>query len=327
MMYTPFARPIAAAVLVLLGAAAMPAQAFDQVVIFGDSLSDSGNNALVIGTDPTQVITGNSYVPTFPYASGTYSNGNVWATSFAAGLGLSALPSLAGGTDYAYGGALTHGAGYPPNLQKQLNQFLGSGPASIADTVFVIEGGGNNARDALASISQGAPQNPTINRTARRYASDIGNMVDALQAAGAQHIVVWDTPDIGLTPAVESAGSAASGLGTALATQMNLALASRLSGEAGVLTFDVFGLLDSVVASPSSYGLVNATDACGAILGCNPSSYLFWDGIHPTSAGHAILAQGMLQTLGITTPVPEPAKAWMLLAGVLTLAWRRRSRT
>jgi outer membrane lipase/esterase len=108
-------------------ASVQPAGTFSAVYVFGDSLSDGGNNALVIGSRPTQVITGNSYTPTFPYASGDYSDGPVWVNSFDAGLGLSACaaPSLGGGGNYAYGGALTvidgHGGRlkFPPSATTQ----------------------------------------------------------------------------------------------------------------------------------------------------------------------------------------------------------------
>jgi hypothetical protein len=45
----------------------------------------------------------------------------------AASLGLSANPSLAGGTDYAFGGALTGTTppnGFPPGLEAQVGSFL-----------------------------------------------------------------------------------------------------------------------------------------------------------------------------------------------------------
>jgi len=61
------------------------------------------------------------------------------------------------------------------------------------NALYVIEGGGNNARAALTAIVGGALPGPTILSTALSFAANIGTIVDQLQAAGAQHIVVWDT--------------------------------------------------------------------------------------------------------------------------------------
>ncbi len=315
MTHQPFCRSLLAAGLLAVAALApLPAAAYSSLVIFGDSLSDSGNNASLLGTAPGQVITGNSYIPTRPYASGTYSNSDVWATSFAAALGLQALPSRGGGSNYAYGGAITNG-GFPPSLTRQLQLYGATAPTDEASALYVIAGGGNNARAALSAIDKGADATTTIAAVAAGFASDIGNMVDTLQAAGAQKIVVWNTPDIGLAPAVLAQNDSA--MGTRIASAMNLALDARLLGEQGVVEFNIFNL----VGEASSFGLVNVTDACGAIALCNPDTYLFWDGIHPTSAGHALISSAMLATV-----VPEPATLWMFALGGAALLLRRRRR-
>jgi outer membrane lipase/esterase len=103
-------RVLLAMILALgcLATAATHASAYSALYIFGDSLSDSGNNAIVLAPNTTPVpISGNDFIPTFPYASGHYTNGPVWAQDFAAVLGLSASPSLLGGTNFAFGGART----------------------------------------------------------------------------------------------------------------------------------------------------------------------------------------------------------------------------
>ncbi len=109
---------------------------YSNLFIFGDSLSDSGNNAVVLAPNVTPVpISGNAFIPTFPYASGHYTNGQVWAQSFALSLGLSANPSILGGTDYAFGGARTGPLTpnpfpgglfnpFPPSLETQVAFFL-----------------------------------------------------------------------------------------------------------------------------------------------------------------------------------------------------------
>src|SRR5262249_10821909 len=84
------------------------ASAYSPLYIFGASLSDSGNNAIVLAPNTTPVpISGNDFIPTFPCASGHYTNGPGWAQDFAAALGLSASPSLLGGTNLAFGDART----------------------------------------------------------------------------------------------------------------------------------------------------------------------------------------------------------------------------
>lgn len=322
MQLNPLRRLLATTTLAVASLAVLPApaSAFDGVFIFGDSLSDTGNNAIAIGTLADQPIS-NTYIPTYPYESGRYSNGEVWTASFAQALGLGASASLAGGNVYAYGGARTGvvSSDGAPSLRDQVSDYLGHFDAD-PNALYVIAGGGNNARDTLEAIAGGAPLLKSVIAGARSYAADVGFMIDELQASGAQHIVVWNTPDLGLAPAVraEAGGSFLAGI---VVKSMNKALDRRLAREPGsVVEFDSFGLFDNVAANPGAYGLVDVTNACGGIPGCDPSTYLFWDGIHPTSAGHAILAEGMIALV-----VPEPGTVWMYLAGVgVLVAWRRR---
>jgi len=160
---------------------------------------------------------------------------------------------------------------------------------------------------------------PTVASTALTFATNVGAIVDQLHAAGAQHIVVWDTPNLGLAPAVVAAGGAS--LGSFLAASMNAALAQRLAGEVGVSTFDIFGLGTEIALDPLAFGFTNITDACGAVAGANCNTHEFWDGIHPTAAAHMEIADAFVAT------VPEPSTwAMMILgfAGVGFMAYRRR---
>ncbi len=45
----------------------------------------------------------------------------------------------------------------------------------------------------------------------------------------------------------------------------------------------IFGLGTAIALDPSAFGFTNVTDACGAIVGANCSTYEYWDGIHPTA--------------------------------------------
>jgi outer membrane lipase/esterase len=302
------------------------AASYDRLVVFGDSLSDVGNNALLFGSDANQQITGDGYFAQRTYASGTYTNGQVWAQRFAAKLGLAALPSQGGGDIFAYGGAETgtDGAGgYPISLSTQLGQYL-TRQSGVADpnALYVVAGGGNNARVALEAMLMGADINNTIGATAMAYAADVGAMVDSLQAAGAQHILVWNTPDFGLTPLANSYGSLASFASTSLSMAMNGALDQRLAGEA-VLRFDFFGFMHGAVANAAALGFSDVLHACGALSNAcaDPASALYFDGIHPTDKAHQILADGVL-----AVAVPEPASYALMSLGLLVcvVAARRR---
>jgi outer membrane lipase/esterase len=304
---------------------------YSKLFIFGDSLSDSGNNAVFAPETTSVPISGNTFIPTYPYASGHYTNGEVWAQSFAASFGLSAIPSVLGGTDYAFGGATTGPLSpnalpgglfdpFPPSLRTQVAFFLSQYADMVpSNALYVVAGGGNNARDALAEIfACGDPScvQEIIAISALTYAQDIGIIVGELELAGAQHIVVWNSPDVGKAPAVEDMGGAE--IGSLLASSMNAALLNAIGGDPGVMVFDLFGFMDQVVNHEGKYNLTNVDDACAQFVNCDPSTYLFWDGIHPTSAGHALISSAMLRF------VPEPATAALFGAALAILAFCRR---
>jgi phospholipase/lecithinase/hemolysin len=343
-----FVRLAAAAAFTgLTGLASATAAPYTGLYVLGDSLSDAGNLAAIIGSNPSQVITGNSYIPGQPYASGQFTNGNVWAQTFANLIGLPGYgaSSFTGGANIAFGGARTAGNGdvpfdfdndgindgLPPSLATQTRLFLnygyllpgGAQPGGVLSgtALYVVAGGGNDARDALQAAATSATPSAMIGAAALAYAQNIGAIVDSLQGAGAQHIIVWDVPNLALAPAVTAQGAQASFVGGLVSQAMNGALAARLAGESGVKLFDLYGFQNQLTANPGAYGLTNVTDACGAAISmCDPATALFWDGIHPTAAGHALLAQQMF-----ITAVPEP-QTWALLAAGLLLVGLRTQR-
>ena len=311
----------AISLVVATSAQAAIALPYSALYVFGDSLSDSGNNSNVpgIGANPGQVISSNSYIPSQTYSAapfGTYSNGPVWTSYFASMLGVSALPSLIGGTNYAFGGARTTG-GMVPSLTTQTGMFLAStGGTAPGSALYVVAGGGNNARATIDAIGGGASAGSTIFNDASKYANDVGLIVDNLQVAGAQNIIVWNTPNLGASPAALASGALGSFLGTLTADAMNAALSARLAGETGVKIFDVFGLANL----PGAAVFTNTTTACG-FSGADCATSLFWDGIHPTTAAHGFIAQQMF-----ALAVPEPSEIAMMLAGFLVVVGAARRR-
>lgn len=311
-------------------ASVVAAAPINQIVVFGDSLADAGNNAIVLGSITPIPIASPAFIPTFPYASGRYSDGPVWVEQFAQALGLEATASLAGGSDFAFGGARTGPAGsdFPFSLIDQLGMYLSTtGGVAQQDTLYIVSGGGNDARDAFAAAALGGDPAPFI----EAYATNMGALLTGLDAAGAEHIVLTNVPDIGKTPAVRALGDVASAGGTAIAAMMNIALAGVLSGLPDsllddLLIIDAFALVGDIFANPQAHGLSNVTDPCAFIAECiaGEGTYFWWDGIHPTRHGHGILAQAVLAQL---QAVPAPATVLLILQGMGLMAWmRRRSR-
>lgn len=308
--------------LALVIAAATPAAAqrpYEQIVVFGTSLSDSGNAFAIVRANntPPDYQVDALLVPGLPYARGGHhlSNGATWVEQFARSIGLAGsvrpalLGSSPGATNYALGTARASDVGTSFNLPDQVNLFLQDvGGVAPSDALYVIEMGSNDIRDALTALSQGQDGSAIIQAAALSIAQNI----ETLYAAGARNFLVWSAPDVGLTPAVRMLDLAIPGTAAiaSLVTQVfntglsaALALLSPLPGIQ-IARLDAFQLLHAIVANPAAFGLTNATNACitpgvPPFTCQSPDEFLFWDGIHPTKAGHAITAQEAAFVLGL----------------------------
>jgi phospholipase/lecithinase/hemolysin len=300
-------RLLAPVLLVWLALAAGQAVAGPpaRFVVFGDSLSDPGN-AFVLTRD-LSIPPFASLIPDAPYARGAFhfSNGPTWIEQ----LSLidhalpSAGPALLGPkvfSNYAVGGARARTFGafdMPVQVGLFIGEFHGHAPA---DALYVTFFGGNDLRDALLALAED-PTGVTSGGIIQAAIASYQTNLLTLYAAGARHFLVPNVPDIGLTPAVRPAGPAAQGAARALTIAFNGALEQLLHGlELGlgldIVRLNTFALVDQVVANPAAFGLADATDACirlDTVVGAfcpNPGKFLFWDGIHPTVAGHHLLA-------------------------------------
>jgi phospholipase/lecithinase/hemolysin len=309
----------------LLGAYAAHAADFSAEYVFGDSLSDVGNVYLATTHAPT------GQEPVSPYVGGQFSNGPVWAQDLAGRLGLPPLtPSLAGGTDYAFGGATT-GSTFTnnsevPSLEQQVNAFLASPPPSKpSDALYTFSIGAND----LFAILGGQTGGLTPAQAAGAAAQVVADQAAALAAAGAKKLVLFDVPDLGQTPGVTALGPIASAAASALSGFFDQAVLQDLAPveAAGLTVYDLktFALIDAAVQNPGAFGFSNVTDPCwtggftggpGSLCSTDPAvqdKYLFWDGVHPTAAGHLLVADSALRAMGL--PVPEPSTWAMLLVG------------
>jgi phospholipase/lecithinase/hemolysin len=306
----------------LFSGVAAHAADFSTIYAFGDSLSDVGNVSLATGGGE----------PASPYVGGQFSNGPVWVQDLAGRLGLPALtPSLNGGNDYAFGGATT-GSTYTnnsevPNLEEQVNAFLASPPPSKpSDALYTFSIGAND----LFAILGGQTGGLTPAQAAGAAAQVVANEAGALAAAGAKNLVLFDVPDLGLTPEITALGPDASVAASRLTLffdQSVLIDLAPIEAATGLTVYDLntYALIDDAVTHPSEFGFSNVTDPCwtggfsggpGSLCSTDPAeqdTYLFWDHVHPTAAGHLLVADAALSALGV--PVPEPSTWAMLLVG------------
>ena len=284
------------------------AQALEQLVVFGDSLSDPGNHFIAFGQTSRAPF---EEVPDFPYAIGGhhFSNGPTWVEQLAHDLHMpaSAKPALrAPGvfTNYAVGRARAR-AGAPAfpyyDLGTQVGLFLVDfGGHAPGDALYVIWIGADDLGDALNALVSDPSGATSVGIIQAAIGAVAGNIY-GLWSVGARTFLIPGLPDLAITPAVRALGPGAEFAATQLAVAYNGGLDLALASLQGLpqiqfVRLDVGALFTEVLAAPEAAGFTNVEDACltfavikNAICE-KPNRYLFWDGIHPTRAGHGVLA-------------------------------------
>lgn len=290
----------------LLFSASAGATQFSKVVVFGDSLSDNGNLSLALGSPTPSRFTTNP--------------GTTAAENVAAGLGFTLTPSVTGGSDYAFGGAGLVNNSSPgpiPTLPQQLQMYLGStGGKADGNALYQVWGGANDI--FYLSATQTDP-NVIAAGAATAAQTELG-LIAGLHAAGARYVLVYNLPDLGKTPSAAAGGAAAQAGASQLAVLyngvLNSGLAQLSNNGLNVIPANMFGLLNEAIANPTAYGFSNVTaPACtggsGSSLQCGPQgsgasvtyapgtndTYLFADGVHPTTAAHAMVGQYVLAVI------------------------------
>lgn len=285
-----------------------------KLVFFGDSLSDPGNYFIRFGTTSHPPFVP---IPDDPYAIGGhhFSNGATWAEQLARGLhhpasGKPALRAPGVFTNYAVGRARARAAApvfSAYDLSTQVGLFLSDfGGHASSDDLYVVWIGANDLDDALNALAID-PSGATSTGIIGAAITAVAGNIQALHAAGATAFLIPNVPNLAITPAVRALGPIAQFLATQLTDAYNGALDRTLSALEGrqihFVRLDVNALLDDVLAAPQAFGLTNVSDSCLTFFVVRdaicetPNGYLFWDGVHPTTAAHHIIAKAALQLL------------------------------
>lgn len=273
-------------------ASAATTPAFTDLVVFGDSLSDSGNIA-----------------PGF-----TFTNGQTFAGQ------LGALPFASGGTNFAFGGAqAATNDDASPDFAAQRELFNAFNPTLGDNPLTVVFFGGNdllNATDGSAVVNALTAISTGIGDLANRF--------------GLTRFLVPGLPDLGRIPL--NLNTPGAGAATAASVIFNDLLQQQVtaldaSPFLDVTFLDTFSLLNTILDDPAAAGFDPDTAGLTCLSGTiDCDGFVFFDGIHPTQAVHAILA-GEVLAAAAPAPVPLPAGGLLLLTAIGGLvAARRRGR-
>lgn len=304
-----------------LAAAEELSERFTRFVIFGDSLSDTGN--LFGHISPN--------LP-FPYFQNRISDGPLAVDLVAEALATQALAAVQGGDNYAVVGGNVLGADYE-DLSSQVDRFLSTPAAAIqTEDLFALIIGGNDLRGLRDLEPEIAAQQTT------QILAALDLQVRRLHASGARKFLVANVADVGRTPETLQREGDSPGISARLSAYVlnyNQQLLVQLAAwqqlaDVEFYHFDLFDELNQILQAPQTFGFTYTDVGCFEldsyafhpacagpfIPALNPdfSEFIFFDNLHPTSGVHMLIGVAMLERLS------EPAKQTPpLLPSVLML--------
>jgi phospholipase/lecithinase/hemolysin len=219
-----------------------------RIIAFGDASADIGQNTSAGGQR-------------FTVNDGSVNN---WTQQVAVSFGLAIAPARTGGTSYATGNARitgTPGAGgdtLATPVSQQIDQFLAASSFGANDLVLVSAGNSDVIVQAQAAIT-GAQTQAQMLTAVGQAGTDLGNQVRRIVNAGASHVVVAGSYNLGRSPWAKQTGQA--GLLEAASLEFNnkFLLAVVDLGDR-VLYVDAAQQFNLYESNPAAYALNNVTD-------------------------------------------------------------------
>lgn len=315
----------------LLHASLTQAQTIDQIIVFGDSLSDNGN--LYTFTKRAHAVV--PYVPVLPkdppYYQGRFTNGSNWIDVLGT---MYNVPV----DDYAYGGSwaepfLDSKLNIPFGLDMQMDDYFLRHPLDTHRDkhLYIIWSGSNDYAHGRDN-----PDYATTNAVA-----SIRRQIEWLIDYGAKQIFVLGVPDLSLVPEVRVEGEKAMAATQLISYLHNKKLLNMIEEEkkayrdVNLMVYDIVPDFDDIYYHPDKYNLKVTLTACynggfyfanavnspeieaakkihldlinnpslhavyttgaaslaGDMACSNPDDYLFFDTIHPTRVVHRLIAE------------------------------------
>ena len=303
------------------GTAASAQRSFTSLTMFGDSFSDVGNaSALTNGSVPSRI-----------------SNGPVWSDFLGALIGRTAdvKPAFVDRTPtgvYAVALALTNSSSTGTATQVGLwCGFNGTVCTRAADPtgIYTLFSGGNDIRNAAGLGTDAARRAASV-----AAAQNLLTQGASLTQLGARNILFAYLPDLGLTP--DRITSPQSGTLSDLTRLFNATLATGIgqlrlaTPTANLFDLRLDNLFTNLLAQPAAFGFTNTNTSCvaaGAFPNC--TGYVFFDGLHPSTAAHGFVGSAAYNLVAFdrnVAVVPEPATVVLMASGLVLLAGVARRR-
>ncbi|TXY07865.1 SGNH/GDSL hydrolase family protein [Vibrio mimicus] len=265
----------------------------NKVIVFGDSLSDTGN---IFNASQWRFPNPNSWF------LGHFSNGFVWTEYLAQGLNVPiynwAVGGAAGRNQYV---ALT-------GVYEQVSSYL----------TYMQLAKNYQPENSLFTLEFGLNDFMNYNRSLAEVKADYSSALIRLVDAGAKNIVLLTLPDATRAPQfqystqeqIETVRSKIIGMNAFIREQARY---YQMQGIR-IALFDAHALFDSMTANPEQHGFANASSPCLDIRRSSAADYLythslsaecaaqgsdrfvFWEVTHPTTATHRYIAQHILAT-------------------------------
>ena len=245
---------------------------------------------------------------------------------------------VAGDVNVAFGGAFAGSGGLAagiPGRTEQQGIFAASGGTIDADDTVTYWAGANNFFAGLPLVTDAAGAAALGQSVGALAVNDITQLATGAVAPGGGpgQLVYLNLPNLASLPSTNlgaaqaAAGAAAqvAALGGDAAAQAAVLGAAEFATqnynttlEVGVaqlaavdtntdfVLIDVAAVFDEVTADPEAFGFTNVTAGCVFDAACaaadfeTQNEFLFSDGVHPTNAGHALIAELARQTIDPT---------------------------
>ena len=264
-----------------------------RLVVFGTGISDLGQGASRYTVNDGGV--------------------DIWTQQVALNYGLPVTTAASGGASFATGNVRIKnkpdaaGNSATPTVTEQIDGFLASGPIGTED-LLIVEGGTSDIIAEMAKVTAGVQTQDQMIAAAQQAGRDFAGQVRRLVDAGALHVMVVGTYDLGRTP--WATVTLQQSLLTQASTKFNSELlVSMVDLGHNVLYVDAALSYNLAIATPANYSMSNSTDpVCTSVdagpgIGtgtgqlnsalCTPSTvlanvdynqYLFADRVYPSPA-------------------------------------------